>query len=1041
MKTKFNGFLTLFLAFVVQITFAQERTISGTVTEESGALPGVSVLVKGTLSGQETDFDGKYSIKAKTGDVLVFRYLGYKTVEKTVGNANSINVKLEQESNVLDEIVVVAFGTQTKESIVGSVAVLTNDVIEKQQVVSVTNALQGTVPGVTIISAGGQPGNNPEIRVRGVGSINADASPLIILDGTPYNGNINSISPDQIESMNVLKDASSTALYGSRGANGVILINTKKGKLNSPTNITFRTTMGFANQAVKQHALLNTDDQMRYTWEAMKNSDVYVNGLAPNVAAQNATNGLISGFGYNPYGPNVPNPVDVNGNLVTSSKLWETDWTALLFNDAALRKEHGLTASGGSATSTYFFSANYLDQEGSIAESDFKRITTRLNLTSKLKDWLTIGFNSSYSTSKQNNPTQSGTAFQSAVQWTTSVSSVYSLYRRDVNGVIIPDNFGNPIFDYGNTSGQNVNGTRAVFEGENAYGSLFNYINLNTRDNIQANGYAQFDFTDYLNFRTTVGFEKVIFDGYQYVHNEFGFAANVGGRVSQDRNITSTLNTINALNFDKTFGDVHNISASLIHEAYKFKIEGLSAQGVGFLPNVKVLNGSTTPESVGGYLNEERLESYLARASYNYDGKYFVEGSYRNDGSTRFSKETRFGDFFSVGGSLIISKENFLKDSSVLNFLKLKGSYGELGNNRGIGYFPYLSLFETGYNELDQTGVVLGSVSDPLLSWEKTSSINVGIDFGLFNNRINGSVEYFEKESIDLLYDKPLPGSTGNTSITTNVGALKNSGIEINLNTINISKANFEWSTNLNLSFVKNEITELTQESFINGTKRWQVGTSLYEFFIQEYRGVDPATGEALWSIDELDANNEPTGNRLTTNNYASATRYQTGKESLPDFQGGITNTFKYGNFDLNVLMNFSVGGYIYDSTYASLMNGFEQFGRAASVDLVNRWQNPGDVTDIPRLQNSQNDFNATSTRFLFKNDYLRLKAVTFGYTLPSEVAKNVGLGRLRIYFQGDNLLTFQSHKGIDPEQSLAGTTDNRSFNQRIYSLGLNLEL
>lgn len=1039
MKTRFNRILTLFLALVVQITFAQVKNISGTVSDISGPLPGVSVLVKGTSLGAETDFDGKYSIKAKSGDVLIFRYLGYKTSNITVGKSINIDVTLKEDASKLDEVVIVAYGAQTKESIVGSVAVVSNEVIEKQQLVSVTNALQGTVSGVNIIAAGGQPGDNPTIRIRGIGSINADASPLIILDGTPYNGNINSISADQIESMNVLKDASSTALYGSRGANGVILINTKKGKINAPTKITLRSSTGFANQAVQQHKLLNTDDQMIFSWEAIRNSDVYINGVDPVTAGENASNSLITGLGYNPYGPSVPNPVDANGNLVTSNKLWETDWAGLLFNEAAVRTEHGLTASGGSGSSTYFFSANYLNQEGSISESDFERVTTRLNMTSNLNDWLRIGFNTSYSTSKQNNPTQSGSSYQSAVQWTTSVSSIYPLYRRDENGALINDNFGNPIFDYGNAA-QVTNGTRPTLEGENAYGALFNYTNINNRDNIQANGNVQVKFTDYLNFKTTLGFEKVLFDNYEYVNNEFGYAANVGGRVSQTRNISTTLNFINALNFDKTFLDKHSVSASLIQEAYKFKIDGLNAQGVGFLPNVKVLNGSTTPEGVGGYVSEERLESYLARVAYNYDKKYFIEGSYRRDGSSRFSQDTRYGDFYSAGGSWIISKENFLAGNSVLNYLKLSASYGELGNNRGIGYFPYLSLFETGYNELTQTGVILGAVSDPLLSWEKTASLNASLDFGFMDNRISGSVAYFERESIDLIYDKPLPGSTGNTSITTNVGAIKNSGIELELNTINIETDMFQWSTNLNITTTKNEITELTQESFINGTKRWEVGTSLYEFFIREYAGVDSSNGKALWFKDILDAEGEPTGEKVTTDDYAEATRYQTGKESLPDFQGGITNTFIYGNFDLNILMNFSVGGYIYDSTYAGLMGSFETFGRAGSVDLSNRWQNPGDITNVPRFQNSQNDFNATSTRFLFKNDFLRLKALTFGYNLPANKIENIGLSKLRLYFQGDNLVTLQSHKGIDPEQSLAGTTNNRSFNQRIFSLGINLE-
>ncbi|WP_435262117.1 TonB-dependent receptor plug domain-containing protein [Tenacibaculum sp. nBUS_03] len=302
MRTKFNGILTLLLAFLVHVTYAQDRVISGTVSDESGPLPGVTILKKGTTNGTETDFDGNYSLKVKTGDILVFSFVGMKTAQKVVGSSNRIDITL-QNDNLLDEVVVVAYGTQSKKAIVGSVSILNNEIIEKQQVVSVTNALQGSVPGVNIISAGGQPGDNPTIRVRGVASISANASPLIILDGTPYNGNINSISSDQIESMSVLKDAASTALYGSRGSNGVILITTKKGKFNAPTRVTVRSSVGFANQAVNPHKLMSTDDQFRYTWEAIRNTNQYVNGQSPALAATNASNNLVSGFGYNPYGP------------------------------------------------------------------------------------------------------------------------------------------------------------------------------------------------------------------------------------------------------------------------------------------------------------------------------------------------------------------------------------------------------------------------------------------------------------------------------------------------------------------------------------------------------------------------------------------------------------------------------------------------------------------------------------------------------------------------------------------------------------------
>lgn len=1034
---KMKSFLTLLLALVVQITFAQEKTVTGTVSDESGPLPGVNVIIKGTQKGTQTDFDGKYTLKAKKGDVLLFSYVGMTSVEKKVGTSNTIDIVMKQDSNVLSDVVVVAYGTQTKQSIVGAVAVVDDKVIEKQQATSVTAAIQGSVPGVNVISSGGQPGENPTIRIRGISSINADASPLIILDGVPYNGNLNSISSDQVESMNVLKDASSTALYGSRGANGVILIVTKKGKLNSKPKFSFKSTVGFASQAVDPHEIVGVDKQFLYTWEAIRNKIQYVDGDTAASAGQKASEGLVSAFGYNPYGPTVLNPVDANGNLVTTNKLWDTNWRDYLINDNAVRKEHGLNVSGGSAKTTYFFSANYLDQEGSVAESDFERITTRVNLNSKVNDWLELGFNTSYATSKQNYPDQAGSSYASTIQWTTSVAPVYPVYRRDENGQLIYDSFGNKIFDYGNNN-QTVNGTRPVFDNENAYGSLFNYQRKRNRNNIQSNGHIQINFSEDLNFKSSLGYEKYIYDSYDYVHNEYGYASNVGGRVSQNRNFVTTTNLINSLNYQKSFGD-HNVNVNLIQEAYKAKFDYLGAQGTGFLPNIYVLNGSTTPEGVSGYTAEDRIASYLGRATYNFRETYFVEGSFRRDGSTRFSKDSRWGNFYSVGGSWIVSNENFLADNTILSYLKLKASYGELGNNRTSSFFPYTTNFETGWNELDNTGVILGSVSDSNLTWEKTSSFNAGIDFNLFNDKIDGTVEYYEKKSIDLIYSKPLPPSTGNSSITTNVGSLKNSGIEVSLNSKNFNTGDFEWSTGFNITFENNEITELTQDSYISGTKRWEVGTSLYEFYLRKYEGVDPTTGDALWLKDVKDADGNITGTE-TTNDYSEATRYALGKESLPDFTGGFSNYVRYKNFDMNILFNFSYGAYVYDYTYAALMSSMGSIGRAASPDLDNRWKQPGDIANVPKLLNSNNNYNSTSDRFLFKNDYIRLKALNFGYNLPEEMIKNYGMSKFRLYFQGDNLFTYQSHKGIDPEQNLSGTTNNRSYNQKIVSFGINVE-
>jgi TonB-linked SusC/RagA family outer membrane protein len=1049
MKLKLQWIFTLLAVLSMQISLAQERTVSGVVSGNAGVIPGVNVVVKGTKNSTQTDFDGKFTIKAKTGDVLVLSYVGMNDKAVAVGSSDKLNVIMDEGTKSLEEVVIVAYGKQKAKAIVGSISTIRSDVFEKQQTTNVLTALQGSVAGVNVIAAGGQPGESPAIRIRGTGSINA--SPLIILDGAPFSGNLNTISADQIESMSVLKDAASSALYGSRAANGVILITTKRGKFNSVPKVNFTTQVGFADNAVKLHDMVSSDDYMKLTWEAMRNTNQYVSKQSRETAGLNASNGLISRLGYNPY--TVSNPVDANGNLVTTDKKWDTDWEDLILNDAAVRQEHTLSFSGGSENTKYFFTTNYLAQEGNVVTSKFDRTTTRLSIDTKINDWLKAGVTMFYSTSNQNFPSQSGTSFQSAIQWIYTIPSIYPAYRRDENGDLIKDVKGNTIYDYGANKGQLLNAVRPQFNNENALGSLYNYKVGNKRDNYTANAYLEFSLAKDLSFRTNLAYDKYLYDYYIYVSNEVGNASSVGGRVTQNRNITTSINLINSLNYKKSFG-AHNFAIDLIQEAYKFEIDALGAKGEGFLPGVDVLDGSTTPADVSGYRNEERLTSYLGRLTYNYKEKYFIEGSYRTDGSTRFDREVRWGNFFSIGGSWLISQENFLADNSIISNLKLRGSYGELGNNKTLysddtstdtngsldNYFPYLQLFESGWNELSNTGVVLGGAIDRLLTWEKTSSTDIGIDFGFFNDRLFGSVDYYNKKSIDLIYNKPLPGSTGNTKVTTNVGGLRNYGWEVSLNSKNVKTSNFDWTTGVNFSFNNNEVTELTQESFIKGNKKWEVGRSLYDYFIRDWAGVDPETGYGTWYKDVLGADGKPTGERITTTKHSDATRYYVGKSSLPKVVGGLTNYFRYKNIDLNILFNFSYGSYIYDTTYANLMEGFKSSGRAAHADIQNRWQNPGDVTDVPLLLASNNDFNAESTRFLYKNDYVRLKALNFGYNFPQSILEKTKISKLRLYFQGDNLWTYQTHKGIDPEQDFDGATSSRSYNLRIISFGLNLE-
>ncbi|ULC60226.1 TonB-dependent receptor [Flaviramulus sp. BrNp1-15] len=1033
MKTKFSGILTLLLAFVVQLTFAQEKTISGTISDESGLpLPGATVLVKGTSSGTSSDFDGKYSIQARQGATLVYSFVGYVNKEVTVGASNTINVTMREDISTLDEVVVVAYGTQTKQSIVGSVGVVSSEVIETQQVTSPLRALQGAVPGVNLLTAGGQPGNNPEIRIRGFSSINADASPLIILDGAQFNGNLNAISQDQIESLTVLKDASSTSLYGSRGANGVILITTKKGKRNSAPRVTVRTQIGLSNPTVGVHDLLSTDDQFRLTWEALRNSNQYISGQSASEAAENASAGLVDFFGYNPY--NVNRPVDTNGNLVTSNKLWNTNWEEEILRRDYLRTNHNVNLSGGDDRTTYFVSFDYLNEEGPVVRSNFERVSARANVESQVNDWLKIGFNTSFSRSNSGNPDQTSGSTTQVISWIYGVSSAYPVYSRDASGNLLFDVAGEPFYDLGNgaNAGQPVNSVRPARGGENILANLYLGRENRRRTSYLGNAFAEIQIVDGLKFRTNFSYENYLFDSYSFDDDLLSFASSVGGRVDQDRDITSTLNAIQSLNFNKTYGN-HGISADLITEAYTFEYDNLGAQGTGYLPNVTVLDGATAPESVTGNVVSERINSYLGRLAYNFNQKYFIEGSYRRDGSTRFSEDTRWGDFFSVGGSWILSNESFLENSNTLNYLKLRGSYGELGNNRirfagttTQDYFPYQSIFNLGWNNEGNTGILLAGVADPNISWEKTESLNVGMDFELFNGIVSGTLDYYEKESVDLIYEKPIPSSTGVDNIITNIGAVKNYGWEVSLNTRNVSTDNFTWTTGLNFSLDKNEITELTQDEFINGSKLWKVGNSIFDWYIRDWAGVDPADGFGMWYQDVLDTEGEVIG-RTTTKAYDEATRYEIGKSSLPDIIGGFTSFMKYKQFDLNVLVNFSFGGTLLDTDYSGLINQFQNPGVGHHTDTQNRWQQPGDISDYPLLLTGNNNHASRSTRFLFDNDYVRLKSLTFGYNLPSSITEKIGLSSFRLFIQADNILTWQSHKGIDPEQAFNGLTSNRS--------------
>jgi TonB-linked SusC/RagA family outer membrane protein len=1068
MKTKITAFLTVLLAFVVQMAVAQQMTVTGRVTDETGMeLPGVSISVKGTILGTQTDSDGKYTVQVEAGQSLQFSYIGMKTVERVVSGSSVIDVSLEPDATALEEVVVVAYGNQKKEAIVGSVVSLGSEAISKQQVTNVAQALQGTMPGVMIANSGGQPGSNPVIRIRGISSVNASASPLIVVDGVPYNGNLSDISQDQVESMNVLKDASSTALYGSRGSNGVILITTKGGKLNTAPSITFTSVTGISSPAVPLHNTVGTDDLVRYNWEALKNTYTLLDDSQDNVPASEAgyvaADRLMTNFyGYNPY--NVPNPIFENGVMNPSRNLlWETDWEDVLLRKSTIRTEHTLSAHGGSDKTRYFISGSYLNQEGNVKTAEYERIGTRLNLTTNITDWLEVGMNNSIALAESVSPTQDGSSMRGSTQWIYRVGSLYPVYRWDANGNLMRDAEGNLMYDYGNASG--LNGVRPgqAMAGENAAAAFGNYRVSTKRTNFTTQGFVNLNLTKDLTFRTHLAYENFMTNGHTYASPEFGYAAveTIKGRVIQSRNIFTTLNFVNKLTYDKQFG-VHGVTADAIFETYSGKNDSFSATKTGYLPGIDVIGGGATMESIGGGTAEERLVSYLARVAYNYNYKYFVEASFRRDGSTRFAEDLRWGSFFSVGGSWIVSEESFLKGVGPINFLKLKASYGELGNNRisnsdgSQNFFPYLQVFTTGQDDgLDGTslrsGVLLGGVTDTQLTWEKTASLNIGAEFGLFDDRITGLVEYYNKESIDLIMNEPIAPSTGDRSKTTNLGSIRNYGLEVTLNGTVMKKGKFKWVSGFNFSVDRNKFTELPQDEILTGNKKYTVGSSVYDFYIQDWAGVDPTDGQGMWYKDVIDSEGNRTGQRTTTKDYAQASRYYAGS-SLPDIIGGFNTDLTWGNFDFNMLFSFSFGSQLYDSDYASLMST-TSLGLGLHPDIGKRWQQPGDVTDVPLLVerlpvvNSQgvtnvqsNGYSNQSTRFLFDNDWARLRAVTLGYTLPQNLTQRFYVKSFRVFLRGDNLFTFSALKGGDPEQGIDGGTGLRSSILRTGSIGVNIQ-
>lgn len=1022
------------LCFIVSL-YAQDYTVSGQVTSAGDVLPGVTVSVKNnTNQGTITDIDGKYSLKVIGDQTLVFSFIGFETTNVSINNRKKIDVELKESAHQLDELVItVPYGTAKKSTFTGSAGYVSGSVIEKSQVSNVSKALQGTVAGLQSFSSSGQPGSEATVRIRGVGSVLASSSPLYVVDGVPYDGNLSSINSSDIESITVLKDATAATLYGSRSANGVVMIVTKQGKNGEAPAVSFTAKYGFSDRARSDYNQLNTNQYFELYWEALRNNRLD-NGFSSENAAAYASSNIAGVIGINPYGTGNPEPIGLDGKLKSGlNPLWNDNWNDALSQNANYT-DLNVQVAGGSANTKYFFSIGYLNDQGAVIESGFKRYTLRTNITSDIKKWLQVGLNVSATHSIQNYPKQDDSTISNVVLFGRAVPSFYPVYQRnrETGDYLLDGTTGERQFDYG--------AYRATsYANYNLLGSMSHDLNKITRDAASFRGFIQVEPLKDLVWKSSV---NVDYDSRfeHYVENPtYGAGANSGGSVSKSNTRATGVTLNNVVNYALSINDLHNIRLLGGQEYYES-----NSSNFGGSREKLIFDGFYEPDaasllsSFDGYSDKYKLLSFFGSAEYSYNSKYFLSTSFRSDGSSRFHPDRRWGTFWSVGGSWRISEEPFLNSAKEnwLSNLMLRGSYGAQGNDKLPEYYAYQELYSIN-NNLGESGLIASRLGTPYLGWETNLNLNIGLDFGIFNNRFSGSIEYFERRSRDLLFSKNLTPSTGFSSTYDNIGALNNYGWELSLEGYPISTKDWKWRLALNATTYKNKIVSLPSAEMWSGNKKWVKGGSLYDFYLVEWAGVNPDNGNPLWY--RIGDN----GEKYKTEDYSSTTSKDKVKSgsSLPDFSGGFQSDLTYKGFELSASFAYTLGGKIYNGDKISLQHQGSA-GAAWSTDMLDRWTPENRYTDVPRLTTTpKSSWTSQSTRFLVDRSYLRLKTLTFSYNLPKSILIPAGLKQANVFIQAENLFTITKEQGLDPEQTFDGTTYYRYPTMRTISFGVNVKL
>lgn len=1026
---------------------AQTTKVTGTVisADDNEPIIGASIVVKGTMVGTVTDFDGAFSLDVpSSAKTLVVSYVGMKTQEIEV--KSNLRILMQTDNQSLDEVVVVAYGTAKKESFTGSAEIIKNEKIEKRTVANVSKALDGLVAGVQTTSGSGQPGSGSSVVIRGFGSIKASQNPLYVVDGIPYDGNINAINPNDIESMTVLKDASAGALYGSRGANGVVMITTKKGK-DGALLVNLKANWGIASRAIPRYETMDERGYLETIFQSYKNDQIASNGLSPEAASVAALTAMGSGakaiFGtnqmYNPFNFPIAELIDpVTGKVRSDATLrYHEDWMDEATANNPLRQEYVLNMSGSQNKTKYMFSLGYLNEDGLLKTTNFQRYTGRINVDTEYKNWLTAGLSTNFAHTKSNTSQTSTSASSNIFYSAQLMAPIFPVHQLDENGQIMYGADGAPMFDYGSTrpAGANAN--------FNSIATLFDDKYGTNDDNVSGRTYISLgDLKDGplqgLKLTANFGFDYVNRNNFTYYNPYFGNAASVKGMLAKSnyRYFSYTFNQL--LTYDRKFNDKHHIDFLAGHEYYDYEVSSLSATKSGFpFGGIYELAGATTITDASSLKDSYTIESYLFRANYDYMDKYYLSASFRTDGSSRFNKDYRWGKFWSVGANWRMNNEAFLSDVDWLNNLSVKASYGVQGNDNVGTLYAWQSFYDLGWPNASMSGALVSSLENTNLKWEQNGNLNVGVEAKVFD-RFSASIEWYNRKTTDMLLDYPMASSLGFDSYLKNIGSMRNTGWDITLNGRLVNTNDFTWDLTLMGSTIKNKVLHLADKpEIISGNYIIKEGETINSFYTAKSAGVDPATGSQLYWVWDTDENGNPGEPYISSNiNKATASKQIMGSR-IPNLYGSFTNDFKYKGFDLSIMCTYSIGGKVLDSVYNTFMYG-NYVGQAKHKNLERAWKQPGDITDVPKIEIGK-AYPITDAD-LINASYLAIKNITLGYSLPTRLTKGMFMKEIRFTATADNLVLFSHLKGMDPQYNFSGGTTFVYTPLRTISFGVDVK-